>query len=337
MNSELNNNILYEYSKRNKLFIEEPYLGNGIFKKDTGLCNRLFNWEVCEQINRNNDYHFELVVKDIFWPEREFIDIPNLRYIDTNLLNFSTENNILSKKKIDKSELKKMIISNNFKLKKKYDYQAVFGYNYIWDIYKNSFELLGRPIKSIALKNKNIEKLISKKMWNVVGLHIRWGYGVQKTDDQLKYVKEKSHDIPEIEKNSNNKLYEFINEEKYVDFIEKILRYRPNQIFYLSSDVGKESINHIKSEFINNIITHEDILHEILQYIVYTNKKKFEQNYQTLINIIDLFSLSYCGIFYRHPRSTWSDFVELYRDIPTINITQDYKSLLKHYFTYSYW
>jgi hypothetical protein len=242
LNSELDKQLLHEYSKRDKLFIDEPYLGHGIFKKDTGLCNRLFIWEVCELINKNNDYHFELIVQDIYWPEKEFIDIPNLTFMETNLLNFFPENNT-SHKIINKSVLKKMIVLNNYKLPKNHHYQTSFGFNYIWDIYKNSFELLDRPLKNIHLKNKNVEKVISKKMRNVVGFHIRWGYGVQKTDTQLKYIKEKSSDIPEIEKNSDNKLYEFIDEKKYINLIKKILHYRPNQIFYLSSDVGKESIN----------------------------------------------------------------------------------------------
>lgn len=336
MNLDIGNTI-HECTSKDKIFIEEPYLGGGIFEKDTGLCNRLFNWEVCEQINKKNNHNFQLLVKDIYWPEKDFIDIPNLQFIETTLFNFYKSDDISKSHNINKNLLRKMIISNNYKLTKGHDYRVLFGYNYIWDIYKNSYELLDRPIKSISLKNKNIQKIISRKMWNVVGFHIRWGYGVNKSRDQLNFVKKYSCDIPEIEKNSNNKLYEFISEDKYINFIKRILKYRPNQIFYLSSDLGKESIDNIKGEFYNNIITYENILEEIIEYFIHTEKKTFELNYQTIINVIDLFSLAHCGVFYRHPRSTWSDFVQIYRDIPTFDITQDYESLFKHYYTYSNW
>lgn len=332
--------ILYGYMKNGKIVVKEPWGGGGIFPKDTGLCNRLFHWEICEYINQRNGSQFQLLIEDDFWPERELLDLPNSTFISNNNLSnyyYKSENPYSDYTKISLDMFESMISKNDFTLEVGNNYQTSFGYNHIWDVYKNSYDLLERPIKNISLRHHNIQREISKSLKDVVGLHIRWGYGVNKSNEDLEYIKKFPIELPNIEIQSKNKLYDYVDQKKYINLIQSILDYSPTQMFYVSSDLGEASLVHIKNRFENNIITYTDIIRKIIHNHIETNIKEFQKNFQSLVNIIDLFSLAHCGIFYRYPYSSWSDFAEIYREIPTKSIVEDDDKLMEHYHKYSYW
>jgi hypothetical protein len=47
------------------------------FGTDTGLCNRILHWEVAEFINEKNDFSYDILLQDLFWPELEILDLPH--------------------------------------------------------------------------------------------------------------------------------------------------------------------------------------------------------------------------------------------------------------------
>lgn len=337
---EVLGDVIYGYLRIGKFLIREPWNGGGIFPKDTGLCNRLFHWEICEFINKKNNGLFQMIIEDDFWPEKEFIDLPNANFLSKSNLHSHFENNEIKYseyKKIDLNHLEKMIKTSDFQLNLNQNYQSSFGYNHIWDVYKTCYDLIDRPIKNITIKNTNIQWEIANMMQDVVGIHIRWGYGVNKPKEITEYIKKFPIDLPNLEMHSENKLYDYVDEKEYINLIREILKYNKNQKFYISCDLGEESLVHIKQQFKENILTYKDVIRRIIYNFVHKDLSQFNTDYQNIVNIIDLFSLAYCGIFYRYPNSSWSDFAQIYRDVPTESIDAENHDLITHYLKYSFW
>ena len=47
---------------------------------DTGLCNRMFYWEICQILNKFHDFEYSIYLDEKFWPElTEMIQLPNTK------------------------------------------------------------------------------------------------------------------------------------------------------------------------------------------------------------------------------------------------------------------
>ena len=61
----------------NNLRWKEPW-GGSMLPEDTGLCNRLMHWEIAYGINKVNNFKFNILVEQAFWPELQYLNIPIL-------------------------------------------------------------------------------------------------------------------------------------------------------------------------------------------------------------------------------------------------------------------
>ena len=52
----------------NNLRWKEPW-GGSMLPEDTGLCNRRMHWEIAYGINKVNNFKFNILVEQAFWPE----------------------------------------------------------------------------------------------------------------------------------------------------------------------------------------------------------------------------------------------------------------------------
>jgi hypothetical protein len=55
----------------------EPY--GGWHKYDTGLCNRIFHWEIAYELTRNNNLEYFIMLEKKFWPELRLIELPKTK------------------------------------------------------------------------------------------------------------------------------------------------------------------------------------------------------------------------------------------------------------------
>ncbi len=61
---------------KNTLRWVEPFGGWEADTEDTGLCNRIFHWEVAYEINKNNNFDYHIILEEKYWPEFKLIDLP---------------------------------------------------------------------------------------------------------------------------------------------------------------------------------------------------------------------------------------------------------------------
>lgn len=329
-------NILDEYSNRSSIFVNEPFNGGGIFPKDTGLCNRLFHWELCQFLNEKNGFMFYLKLDIDFWPEYKFIDMPHtIFYEKKDLINYYQNGTKIKNEdiyKLNQESIRSMIQNQDYSLDINKNYKSNFGFNFIWDVYNNVYDLLVRNIKNISLKSNNIKHTITRLMTGVIGIHIRRGYGVNKNKNQLRYIQNLNLGLENIEIYSNDdEYYPFIDDEKYFEIIDRILKRNPKQKFYISTDLGIESLVHFTHRYPENILTYENVLNKIMYKYSQIGLQKLNNDFQALINIIDLFSLSYCDLLIKYTCSSWSDFAEIYRETPSIDISADNDDIFKFY------
>jgi len=327
--------ILLNRKKRPRLIWCEPYDGIDIKYLDNGFCNRVFHWEMGFFLNQKNDFKFDLQIEELYWPELEIISLPktqifekqnNLSLQEYNIL-FRTSINENDNIPISKKFIEKFIATGNYKIDENYNYYSDYGYDYIWSMYKLYSQIIERPLKNIRLRNSNIENFIKNFFHNKIGIHIRRGYGVQKTKQQAEYLNDLKLSVYFDE--NYTAPYEFYDDEYYFRVIDKLNKIFPNIEFYISTDLEESSLVHFKSQY-NNIYSFSDILkHPDIEYYYYSFKDDFRK--QMCKNMIDLFSLAHTKFLIKSPKSTWSQFAEQYRNTPSIDISKNDSIIVKEY------
>jgi hypothetical protein len=299
----------------------EPHNGGGYFtNKDTGLCNRIFHWELGYNIANINNMKME--VQKQWWPEMEFINLPL-----TKCVNKTNNEFVDDAYPFDTNILR----HHNFKLDNTENWFPIerWAFNrYWWDMYFTDNEKI-RPLQLIKIKDAKLRYLIESTVRGAIGIHIRKLIGVKGVFDP----------------NGFEGGYEDVNKDVYIKFIEKILKFNPEQKFYLSTDLPLEKVNFLLDNY--DMLTYKDILKDYKLEIgrrmikrdnllkldtVLTrglDKDRWRNKYPELVNkikhyrydlvkqntlkdIADLFGLSFCDSVVIHPNSVWSEFAIKY-------------------------
>ena len=178
----------------NNLRWKEPW-GGSMLPEDTGLCNRLMHWEIAYGINKANDFKFNILVEQAFWPELQYLNIPHTSIVKTDDLRDKRYNVIAAKfyyghDPITKKLMGKMSKTKDYRLDINKDWYADFGFNFIDEFSEfvdDTPELISRPFQLITIENKVVDKYIKQNTKNVVGIHIRrWPTGVHRDEDDDK-------------------------------------------------------------------------------------------------------------------------------------------------------
>jgi hypothetical protein len=325
----------------------EPY--GGWHKYDTGLCNRIFHWEIAYELTRNNNLEYFIMLEKKFWPELKLIELPKtkiagfvegdsheiekLKFITIHDTNVSLTKplvfgNVSLAKSLRFEELNQMFKDQDLSLKGKGDhFYSDFGYTSIDSLY-NRLPRNERPLKLIKLRYKHIEDFLKFQMKDMVGIHMRRGHGITATKkdiDTLPKEIRKKYELFMDSKVSEHSQYKFIEDEKYFNMIENMLKISPSQKFYLSSDLPYELFSYYVKRYPNNIVTKEDLMSSVYDYLINATHSKEEFDYGNIAeNIVDLFSLSFCKFLVKSNKSTWSGFAQLYSDIPFVHVLDDW-------------
>lgn len=340
----------------------DPYFSDGYYKYhlavgDTGLCNRILHWEIAYDLNKFNNFKFNILVSDIYWPEYELIDLPHTYLVNSNFDTFDkyyidslllyenlklktvfdihNQNSYIANR-IDKDLIKSIYDDKNLYLEDNH-YYCDFGFDTLYSFKKERFNINeNRPLQHIKLKHHYVENEIKNKLKNCIGIHIRRGNGVCYTDEDLKSFDDTLSNLyKQIRSRFRgfDDFYKFISDEIYFNIIDKILEVNPNQKIYISMDLPIDFLIVYKKKYGDNIIFSHDILPNILYYLDNQNLKISRQNnyINTVQNIVDLFSLSFCKFIIKSPASTWSTFASEYNNIPNINAKQNIEEIIDLY------
>lgn len=330
-----------------------------MINNDTGLCNRIFHWELAYFITEKHGYNFKIYLQHKFYPEITLLDFPEtipiyFKKYDFHFIHGNNFENLFFKTvfdlkndqvklsdKIDLKSLNYLITDEDYRLNISggSHYYSDFGYKSLEDIFKNnkkSFDSKNRPLTKIKLKHTFVEETIKNYVKGYVGIHLRRNNGVNITNKDLSKMEEPIRKKYEnLQKNKNvvgN--YTFYGDDLYFSLIEKILEINPKQRFYISDDLPEGFINYYQKKYGYDVIkTRDEIAYDILSFYYSCGiDVLFLENYGNLINnIIDLFALSYCSFLVMSPKSTWSEFARDYKNQPSEYITADTEDIILKY------
>jgi hypothetical protein len=315
----------------------EPYDGMDIKNLDNGFCNRVFHWEIGYFLNQYNKYDFDLYVEDYYWPELEFINLPNTHTIvkqPNQPLNeyhelFRTPMNNKKTIVMDKNVVSRILDNKNYKLDNKFNFVSNFGYDYTWKFINFYSQRIQRPLKNIKIRDFDLDVKLKRILHNSVGIHIRRGYGVMKNKIQAQYLNDL--DLSKTFKVDTKGPYTFFEDQKYMYIINSLIDDNPDIKIYISTDLEDKSLYHFKSQYPHNIITFSNLLEDNL-IKKYYYKFHDDQKRQMCKNMIDLFALSYTDFIIKSNDSTWSQFASEYRTTPSIYISENNDDIVTSYY-----
>ena len=305
-----------------------------------GLCNRIIFWELAYIFNKINNFKFTILLEKLYWPELNYLSIPDTKGVDEYKDNFWDGDKILDFELLLKDETYKLDTEINWVLfQQKFIEYFEHYFNFIKNFNSN------RPLQLIDIKNDILKNTIIKKLDDVIGIHMRKGdvgtpeetIDFEEIRNELKDKNLSDNERKELEKKSltcgqGGSWYETFKDEYYLKIMDDIVKAKPNQKFYISTNNDKEKLKVFYDNF--DILDYTAILNNIESKI---DRSKdyldYELNKNCLRNVIDLFSLSHSKFLILHPESTWSKFAKWYKDVPSINVSNEfniynYRSLL---------
>lgn len=325
----------------------EPY--GGWAEGDTGLCNRIFHWEIAYEINKNCNFKYKIMLEKLQWPELTLITLPDtamhinaeyehgvryekqyqrLRFLTV----FDIENqNVKMATRLSKQIIETMFRDNEFYLSNSDHWYSDFGYNEINTLYGKKIEK--RPLSFIRLRHTFIEDFLRKNTFDVVGIHIRRNAGVFYTQEDLdtlpadikeKYVK--YHQETPVK----NRQINYVQDSKYFNIMDNMLKINPEQKFYISSDLPLSMLKNYRKIYGDKIITRNELFGPVRDHLlnagVDINKLK---RGNVIENVIDLFALSFCKFLIKTDNSTWSEFAQEYRNQPSFSVNDDWQTMIR--------
>jgi hypothetical protein len=295
-----------------------------------GLCNRIIFWEVAYLFNQINNFKFTILLEKLYWPELNYLSIPNTKGVDEYKDDFWDGDKILDFELLLKDETYKLDTEINWVLfQQKFIEYFKHYFNFIKNFNSN------RPLQSIDIKNDILKNTIIKKLDGVVGIHMRKGdagtpeetIDFEEIRNRLKDKNLSDNERKELEKKSltcgqGGSWYETFKDERYLKIMNDIVKVKPNQKFYISTNGDKEQLKVFYDNF--DILDYSTILDNIEDIDKSKNYLDYELNKNCLRNVTDLFSLSYSKFLILHPESTWSKFAKWYKDVPSINVSDEF-------------
>ena len=307
--------------------------------EQTGLCNRIIFWELAYIFNQINNFKFTILLEKLYWSELNYLSMPNTKGVDEYKEDFWNGDKTLNFEMLLDDETFKLNTEINWVL---YQQHFIEYYDYFFKyIKKFSFN---RPLQLIDIKNDVLKNTIIEKLDGVVGIHVRKGdagtpeetINFEEIRNKLKDKSLSDSEREKLEKESltcgqGGRWYETFKDERYLKIMDDIVKVKPNQKFYISTNGDKEQLKVFYDNF--DILDYSTILNNIKNVDESKNYLDYELNKNCLRNVVDLFSLSYSKFLILHPESTWSKFAKWYKGVPSINVSDEfniynYRSLL---------
>jgi len=322
----------------------EPHQGMGIKENDSGLGNRIFHWAALHYIStlRKNCI---LIVPKQYWPELEFLYLPDTIVVD--ICPLKIERNFL---KISEEQIYDIVNSQNFLNLTKNSYPlriyANEWFGIMTDLPPRRYQYCYESIKKIKFKNEEVNKFFQNNFSNYVSIHIRLrGFHALPSEGFIKEFilrdKAKCQEYMRsyvLAQDGNESIYGYhdsligninaqhktkcstlesliLSDSAYYSIIDDIIDLKQNVKIYIGCDFTEDYYDHFYKKYPNNIVRRNCYLNKFLNFFDYDESEMFKYEYssrnQILINLFDLFLFSYSKILIASRYSTWSQLAKM--------------------------
>jgi len=335
--------------ERSYIRVREPWHG-GHTPFDTGFGNRLLHWDACYMLEycSSTDHFLELQTQ--YWYEMKYLDLPGIR---TRKLEYEVEDATAWLAEFDinfaDKEITHLPILNNELVDiflemeapediPNYDlpeprYCAAFEWDKVNLILNKAKELkIPSGLKRIKVKDHTLRSAIRQIATGCVGLHIRRGNGVYKSE---KNYKELPASVRENDQYTqvDGTIYKYWDDNKFSGIIKEILEYSPNQKFYISCDLLEKEYEYLKDKFNARIFTRRDVIDSLPGYL--TADVNFNDvrcvNRIALESVIDMMCLASSNFIVGAPHSTWLDSIQRMKNVPYSYINEPKDTIITEY------
>ena len=336
---------------RRYLKVLEPW-GGGHVPTDTGFGNRLLHWDACYILYVASGGEHFMDVESRYWHELSFFELPATRRQDLKhwdedtqkwlgTWDFDRDNDEITRlPQIGNKEVKEFLKTGELELTEP-RYFVKFDWDYIHKIFKKADKLkIPSGLRRIKYKNAQFKNIIQQFSVNTVGIHLRRGNGVYKSDKNYAELPEKVKKNKEYSNLLNDTIYKYWDDNVYIRLMKEMLEYNPKQRFYISCDLENDEYEYLKEKFPGKIIVRSDIIEKLPPYMIkdvyfdkYDCPKKIALN-----SVVDMMTLLHCNFIVGAPFSTWLDSILRMKKVPYQTIKEprdkilaDYQEALKTY------
>lgn len=295
----------------NTIVCLEPWGGHGIEEYDTGLGNRLIHWATIHYISTLCE-NCKLIVPKEYWPELEFLYLPDTEVVDVDSLEI--KKNFL---KLSPQDIENILYTENFSCITNSDYIQIYS-NEFGDggLYKKYPKIL-ESLSKIKFKKKEINQFFQDNFSDCCSIHLRRGSG---THPSVGFMHEYFlNDKPQVIEYIRNYIcnsfsyppenFLIIPDSCYFFIIDQVILNNKDRKIYISSDISEDYYGYYFKKYANNISSKNQYLEKFLNLFEYDKTEiknyKYSLN-QTLINLFDLFLLSHSKTVIMDNFSSWS-------------------------------
>lgn len=370
--------------------LAEPW-GGGHYALDTGLCNRLLHWELVYSMVQHTHGDHQIVCLDQHWFELDFIQLPETQligfyegrlesptkpfhssiYYDLVKFNyiFDIKKNTMSlPEKITDEMVVKMHENGSYKLPSKDHFITDFDWKLThaftedvaeYNLHDKIFPEWG--LSQMKFIDPELDEYIKNYASKHIGIHLRRGAGVKKTQDQIDKTDPHTRKFfaeTEADKYISS-VYRFYENEEIYKFIDRALQIDGEQKFYISTDLPPSSLTFLKERYGKRILSRQELVANMPSEIFYRlgldfYKKdiSFLDDYYVpsdetvytnellrrvaFFNMVDLITLGHTMLLLTPSFSTWSYVAKKLNNRPSVSLDstfQDFEYLymsLKH-------
>lgn len=287
---------------------------------DTSLGNRILHWASSYYISTLYE-GCKVIVDKNWWPELEFLDLPNTEVFDLDSNHIKNSCIRLSPQDIDD-------IINNKK-------QNIFENNSL-PYYCDQLTFMGDEIVSIGIskikfKNEKVNQFFKNNFSNYCSIHLRRGLGSNITVGFIKgflsYENKKKLNMYLQSYYFHNRYkiqlsgYDIIPDDVYFLVMNEIISQNKLQKFYISADISETYYSYYFDRYSNNIKNGKKYFQEFLSFFDYSiikqpfhypkTRRSPKYRKQVLINLFDLFVLGHSRKLVGNNSSTWNRVASL--------------------------
>ena len=361
--------------------LAEPW-GGGHYALDTGLCNRLLHWELVYSMLQHTKGDHQIMCLDQHWFELDFIWLPETQligkyegrlesadepfhssiYYDKVKFNyiFDIKNNSISKPNVISDEMvEKMHKTGKYNIGTKDHYITDFKWELThsftedrpeFNLHDKNFHQWG--LSDMSFKDEALDRYVKNFTKNLVGIHLRRGAGVKKTQDQIDSTDPHTRKFfaeTEADKYISS-VYTFYDNAAVFTFIDRILQLNGDQKFYVSTDLPPSSLTFLTEKYGKRILSRADLVAQMPSDLFYPLNLDFSKDdisfldesyipsdntvYTNLLlrrvaffNCIDLIALGNSLLLLTPQFSTWSYVAKILNNKPSVNFEDTFQDL----------
>jgi hypothetical protein len=326
------------------LRILEPW-GGGHNPTDTGFGNRLLHWDACYMLYMASGAEHFMITEHRYWHEMKYLEFPgtvirnHFHHMEDMQQWLGTFHFDFRRKKITELPcVDDKIVEEYLNTGKIHLPEPRYYVKFSWHLVGKILEKADKDgtksgLTRVHIKNREFQQKVSKFATNTVGIHLRRGNGVYKSNKNYKELPEKVKKNKHYDAMKLDTCYKYWEDNVYIRLMKEMLQYNPKQRFYLSCDLLDDEYEYLKEKFPGKILVRKDLIKELPKEV--TNDVFFERyeckNRVALQSVVDMEVLKNCTFVLGAPVSTWLDAILRSKNVPCSTIKEGKDHILREY------